>query len=755
MAARNPVKMDPTRSQTLRRVAQADIRRRYRKVKAALFDLVVREDAFGLAGPKSILLAGNQRFRFQSTPEQLAGFRQWLEDQLNTQMRGIKIEDLDEAFLEKYIEEGYRKGAGRAFDDTRKAALQTGEDVSGFYQGTREEFLRSSFAQPVQQEKVKTLAARTMTDLKGATSDLATKLSRALTDGLVQGDNPRKIARDMAAIVNGNRRRAELIARTEIIRAHAEGQLDAMERLGVEEVGVQVEWSTAGDDRVCFPAFTMVTTLDGDIPIQAVRPGMMVLTRKGYKRVTAATKRDYSGKMVSIAAWKHHVTATSDHPFWDRVKQGWIPADALSVGDTLESFKDEGVKIDSVFDFRLSYSHNSPPIAGEVGIFSCVFGWVPVPVVTVDFEGYPWGLQEKVNRVSTKGSFLDIFNAEVIKRKSHITLYRCFRSGTSIARQAAKPLVCLGRASAKAFPTSVALNVVRRSSAFLGAMLPVKSTRNVGAFVPKASAACLARAPFAGHMLPLARDRAVVVSVLNTLVDGEVGATADTSLGDDDLLPAGVVAFPAAELASVSFTPVDKLSACWASTVSAIFSALKVARSRAKYICAAVFERLRVSGERLVAYAASKLKWHGRPLLSDITVLYHRLARKAIAVYDIQVEDEPEFFANGLLVHNCTLCKPLDGIVVTLKEARGKIPRHPNCRCAWTPANVGENQSGQKRSKSSIAKSISASLAAEIPQRSKRTIAQQKRRTSWAGVDTPIAAKRPRKFVSPARGRKK
>jgi SPP1 gp7 family putative phage head morphogenesis protein len=45
--------------------------------------------------------------------------------------------------------------------------------------------------------------------------------------------------------------RARMIARTEIIRAHAEGQLDALEKLGVDKVGVMVEWSTAGDDRVC------------------------------------------------------------------------------------------------------------------------------------------------------------------------------------------------------------------------------------------------------------------------------------------------------------------------------------------------------------------------------------------------------------------------------------------------------------------------------------------------------------------------
>ena len=38
----------------------------------------------------------------------------------------------------------------------------------------------------------------------------------------------------------------------------------------------------------------------------------------------------------------------------------------------------------------------------------------------------------------------------------------------------------------------------------------------------------------------------------------------------------------------------------------------------------------------------------------------------------------------------CPLCLPLEDKVFTIKEARSLLPRHPNCRCAWIPANVGE-----------------------------------------------------------------
>jgi SPP1 gp7 family putative phage head morphogenesis protein len=42
-----------------------------------------------------------------------------------------------------------------------------------------------------------------------------------------------------------------LLARTEIIRAHAEGTLNNFELAGLENVELQAEFLTAGDDRVC------------------------------------------------------------------------------------------------------------------------------------------------------------------------------------------------------------------------------------------------------------------------------------------------------------------------------------------------------------------------------------------------------------------------------------------------------------------------------------------------------------------------
>jgi len=194
------------------------------------------------------------RWKFHTDEQKVQSFLQWLKAKMLTHLVG---EHLDEqSWWHKYIVEGWKKGAGRAFDDSRPQVREWQDTPEAkqrldFYNGTREEFLRSSFNHPASREKVKLLASRTFTDLKGVTDQMAARISHTLVDGLTKGDNPRVIARELAKQVDVSKSRAQTIARTEIIRVHAEGQLDAFERMGVTELGVMAEWSTAEDARVC------------------------------------------------------------------------------------------------------------------------------------------------------------------------------------------------------------------------------------------------------------------------------------------------------------------------------------------------------------------------------------------------------------------------------------------------------------------------------------------------------------------------
>lgn len=180
------------------------------------------------------------RFQFHSSPDQVRLFQEWLRKQFADVLLGADDEELWREFAER----GFRKGAGRAFDDVNKSRRWS-PGQGDFYAGSRDQFLRSSFGQRESTDKLRLLASRSFTDLRNVTEDMATRMSRTLMDGLARGANPRDLADELAEDLDISQRRAETIAKTEIIRAHSEGQLDSMEKLGVEEVGVAVEFSTS------------------------------------------------------------------------------------------------------------------------------------------------------------------------------------------------------------------------------------------------------------------------------------------------------------------------------------------------------------------------------------------------------------------------------------------------------------------------------------------------------------------------------
>lgn len=185
------------------------------------------------------------RFQFHSSPEKLAAFQDWIRGQ----MKSIVASPTDKQLWENYAKQGYAKGAGRAYEEVNKIKrFAPGEGE--FYQGSRAEFMRG-IGRPETVEKIQLLASRSFSDLENVTEDVATRMGRHLVDGVSQGMNPRAVARLMDDDLELGGNRAEVIARTEIIRAHAEGSLDSMKSLGVETVGAIVEFSTAGDGRVC------------------------------------------------------------------------------------------------------------------------------------------------------------------------------------------------------------------------------------------------------------------------------------------------------------------------------------------------------------------------------------------------------------------------------------------------------------------------------------------------------------------------
>jgi len=260
----SPDRTDPTRTGPLRRKMLRELRQRFEAIKHMVVSLVGERDAFGLGDGKTenvdwalrkIRNAG--QFEFMSSSDALKAFQRWLKRQLVSEVIGRDEQQL----WKRFSEEAWKQGAGRSFDDVRRSALRQEkpelflpdrqDSLKDFYDGSRDEFLRSAFNRPVAAEKLRQLASRTFEDIKDVSRTMATRMRRVLLDGMAKGEHALDVAERLAEEVDISLAKAETVARTEISRAYVEGQLDSLEMSGVTELGVMVEWSTIGDSHVC------------------------------------------------------------------------------------------------------------------------------------------------------------------------------------------------------------------------------------------------------------------------------------------------------------------------------------------------------------------------------------------------------------------------------------------------------------------------------------------------------------------------
>lgn len=246
----NPLRADPTRTVTIRRRFIGDLNRRFRKLKIHLYTFLVKDDALGLKEKKLgfTLNARPREFEFQTDENKLKAFQEWFAQQVEEDVFSVPPgTPFGRPWVAEYVISAYKMGLLNAYLSSKNRI-----ENEGLASLARDQFLRDAFAQPETMSKVLLLATRSFESLKGVTATMAGEMNRILSKGIINGSNVTSIAREMTERIDGLAySRALAIARTEVIYAHAEGQLDSFERLGVEELGVKAEWSTAGDDRVC------------------------------------------------------------------------------------------------------------------------------------------------------------------------------------------------------------------------------------------------------------------------------------------------------------------------------------------------------------------------------------------------------------------------------------------------------------------------------------------------------------------------
>lgn len=134
----------------------------------------------------------------------------------------------------------------------------------------------------------------------------------------------------------------EVLTPEQVVQENAGGALRGAERQTFE---------TPRSDPACFVGDTDVHTSVGLIPIERIKPGMMVLSRSettgetGYRRVVQIfehfDRNVLKLKYVNEDDSRDCLYTTPEHPFWV-VGKGWVPAGELQIGMELEICDPEG-----------------------------------------------------------------------------------------------------------------------------------------------------------------------------------------------------------------------------------------------------------------------------------------------------------------------------------------------------------------------------------------------------------------------------
>ena len=271
---------DPTRTTALRNSFATDMNRRFKAIAAAIVISVFKNDCFGLNNtPIHVFQAtpiNPNAFLFLRDSEKVAAFIKWLDEQIKAEiLTVIDLEQIgqsfDAAWTNRYLFDSYKRGIIRARNEMIRSGVNVPsvEDSGG---------ILNIVSSPFHIERLGLIFTRFYSDLKGITDVMESQISRILAQGIADGDGPRLLARKLVSAINGTgvgdlgitdtlgrfipaMRRAEILARTEMIRAHHLATIQEYRNWGLLNIKVKAEWKTAGDDRVC----TKCASLEGQI----------------------------------------------------------------------------------------------------------------------------------------------------------------------------------------------------------------------------------------------------------------------------------------------------------------------------------------------------------------------------------------------------------------------------------------------------------------------------------------------------------
>lgn len=273
--------IDPSRTITLRNAFANSIKTRFGVFKKNLVDVLVTDDVFGLVGNRR---PGQGAFAFPNSSAKVTAFMKWIDEQIiNDILQVTQIEQVivstNATWMNPYIHDAYKKGVIKARTQLIHTPAEVNEELDLSVNKkpkskikrpptlSRTGGVEASLMLPTHLERLSMLYSRTFSELKGVTDTMSQLISRILAEGLINGVSPKILAKQIHQVITGtgedlslvdslgrfipSQVRAQMIARTEIIRAHAEAQLTEFESWGVFGVVAKAEILTTKDQRTC------------------------------------------------------------------------------------------------------------------------------------------------------------------------------------------------------------------------------------------------------------------------------------------------------------------------------------------------------------------------------------------------------------------------------------------------------------------------------------------------------------------------
>lgn len=262
LVANASARQDPTRTIQIRNAFVNDFRKRFAKIIRLIRETIVTNDALNLTnaatsavrrGPRpNAPNRGNRALNRYDFPSDVAGkadaFMRWIKEVEAAQLfevydEGGPVPENAPPWQQLHLRSAYSKALSDA-----NGRLHTIGTPSGL---SSAEAIRIGLNMPIHAAAINIIFSRNYHLLRDITTTMDKDIALVLADGLARGLGPRQIAKLLADKVGITLRRAERIARTEVIHAYTEATLNAYQTAGVTEVTPLVEFATAGDERVC------------------------------------------------------------------------------------------------------------------------------------------------------------------------------------------------------------------------------------------------------------------------------------------------------------------------------------------------------------------------------------------------------------------------------------------------------------------------------------------------------------------------